>query len=146
MPEPTAAAPARVVVPDRIRRFLDAPRVASLATIDPDGAPRQTVVWYRLEGDDILVNSRVGRRWPSNLGRDGRTSISIVDQEDGYSWIGLTAEVISMDDDHERALGDIQDLARRYKPDDPSSPASFVGQSRVTYRLRILGIHDHLEE
>ena len=34
-------------LPDRVRDFLDDVRFATIATIDPDGAPRQAVVWYR---------------------------------------------------------------------------------------------------
>ena len=48
-----------------VRAFLEEPRVVTIATIDPDGAPRQAVAWYRLEPDGrILVNSRTPRRWP----------------------------------------------------------------------------------
>jgi hypothetical protein len=35
-------------LPDRIRTFLDDERFATISTIDPDGAPRQAVVWYTL--------------------------------------------------------------------------------------------------
>ena len=32
-----------------IRKFLDRPRFATIAMIDPDGAPFTAVVWYALE-------------------------------------------------------------------------------------------------
>ena len=38
--------------------FLDDERYATIATIDPDGTPRQAVIWYTLEGDEIVINSR----------------------------------------------------------------------------------------
>jgi predicted pyridoxine 5'-phosphate oxidase superfamily flavin-nucleotide-binding protein len=63
----------------RIREFIADTRFASVATLDPDGTPRQAVVWYRLDGDEIVLNSAVGRRWPANLVRDGRVSLSIGD-------------------------------------------------------------------
>src|SRR6266536_2415409 len=53
------------VLAPRFRTFLEQRLFAALATIDPDGAPRQAVIWYRLEDDGrILINSRIGRRWP----------------------------------------------------------------------------------
>ena len=66
------------------RAFLDAPRFAVIATIDPDGAPHQAVVWYRLDGDEIVINSADGRRWPANLRRDPRIHFSV---EDGYRYV-----------------------------------------------------------
>ena len=64
------ALPAITSLPDHVRRFLAEPRYAAVATIDEDGAPRQAVVWFLLDGDTIVVNSLDGRRWPTNLRRD----------------------------------------------------------------------------
>ena len=65
----------------RVDDFLAAPRrFAILATLDPDGTPRQAVIWYRLDPDGrITVNSAEGRRWPANLRRDPRCSLAVVD-------------------------------------------------------------------
>jgi PPOX class probable F420-dependent enzyme len=139
----------RPALTDAMRAFLAAPRAASIATIDPDGAPRQAVAWYRLEPDDrILLNSRTPRRWCTNLLRDGRLSISIVDDADPYRWLGLTAVVDEVVDDVERARDDIVALAHRYHPEGPSetSIATFRTQPRVTFLVRVTGVHDHLED
>ena len=63
------------ILSTRVREFVAATRFTSIATLDPDGAPRQAVVWYRLDGDEIVLNSAVGRRWPANLIRDARISL-----------------------------------------------------------------------
>ncbi len=61
----------------------------SIASLDPDGAPRQAVAWYRLEPDGrILLNSRTPRRWCLNLMRDGRVALSVVDGADGLDLAG----------------------------------------------------------
>ena len=143
--------PSTLPLPDHVRAFIAAPgRFATLATLDPDGAPRQVVVWYRIEPDGTLtVNSANGRRWPANLRRDGRLSIAIADASDGYRWVGLDAEVAQIVDDQAIAQADIADLARRYHPDDAArrdaSIARFRTQRRVTFRLRVLAFHDHLD-
>ena len=143
-PSPTLPA----LLEPRLRSFLERPLFASLATVDPDGAPRQAVIWYRLEDDGrILLNSRAGRRWPANLLRDGRASLAIADKEDGYAWLGLTGHVDAIDEDVERAREDIVALAFRYHATPtPASIAAFRTQPRITFRIAIDGVHDHLED
>ncbi len=143
--------PSALALPEHVRAFIAAPgRFATLATLDPDGAPRQVVVWYRHEADGtLMVNSANGRRWPANLRRDGRLAIAIADAGDGYRWVGLDAEVAEVIDDQAVAQADIADLARRYHPDDlarrEASIARFRTQLRVTFRLRVVSVHDHLD-
>ena len=129
----------------RVRAFLAAPHFLALASIDADGAPRQALIWYDLDGDDLLINSRTDRRWPRNIRRDGRVALAVFDAANPLRWVGLRAIVRAIDDDAVRALGDIQALARRYHPDDPGRQLQFVGQSRVTFRLEIREVHEHLD-
>ncbi len=136
---------------DRVRDFLAAPRrFATLATLDPDGAPRQAVIWYRLDADArITINSAEGRRWPANLRRDPRCALSIADPADGYSFVALVGRVAEVIDDHAVAQADIADLARTYHADDPAEAeatiARFRTQHRVTFRVELVAVHDHLE-
>jgi PPOX class probable F420-dependent enzyme len=135
---------------DRTRAFLEAPNVATLATVDPDGSPRTAVVWYRLEGDGtILVNSARGRRWPANLRRDPRVSLAVIDRDDGLRWVGLHGRVERIDDDQPTAQADIAGLAFRYHVDDPETAETiianrFTRQHRVSFRIRPTAVHDHL--
>lgn len=132
-----------------VRAFLEAPRFASVATSDEDGAPRQVVVWYRLLPDDrILLNGRLPRRWCANLLRDPRVSISVTDAEDGYRWLGLTGVAEEVVEDVGRARDDIVGLAHRYHPEGPDEAmiARFRREPRISYLVRITGTHDHLED
>jgi PPOX class probable F420-dependent enzyme len=131
------------------RAFLAAPRFASVATTDDDGAPRQAVVWYRLLPDGrILLNGRLPRRWCTNLLRDPRVSIAVMDRETGYRWLGLTGVADEVVQDLEPARDDIVALAHRYHPEGPDETmiARFRTEPRITYRVRITGVHDHLED
>ena len=145
MPEPTP-------LPDRVRAFVAAPlRFATIATSDPDGGPRQAVVWYRLEADArITINSRHGRLWPANLRRDPRCSLLIVDGGDGYTFVALSGRVVETIDDQAVAQADIADLARTYHADEPALAerlvATFRSQRRVSFRVEILAVHDHLDD
>jgi len=145
---PTTSPTAAAVLTSAQRSFLEQTLFAAVATTDANGAPRQAVIWYRLEDDDrILINSRVSRFWPANLRRDGRVSLAVLGP-DGYSWIGLTGRVDEIDDDHDRALSDILALADRYHPEgaDPDDLASYRAYPRITFRIAIDRVHDHLED
>lgn len=146
MPTPSTS----TTLSERVRAFLDANRFATIATSDPDGSPRQAVIWYRLDGDEIVLNSLVGRRWPSNLVRDPRISVAVGDQADGYRWVGLTGRVTVVED-QPTAQADIAEMARRYHADDPAEAERlirdrFERQPRVSFRVSIDAVHDHLDD
>ena len=126
------------------RRFLDEPRVGVVGTINPDGSVLQVPIWYRLEGDEIVFNSLVGRRWPTNLGRDPRVSFVVVR---GNDYVSLQGRV-QTDDDPERGLRVILELADRYvgTEAETSDREHFMTQRRVTFRLRPTRIFESLEE
>ena len=103
--------------------------------VNPDGSPLQAVIWYLLDGDEIVFNSRLGRQWPSNLQRDRRVSITVADR---YDYVDLRGEV-EIDDDPQRGQAVIAQLTRRYQPDKEIADAQIAGfekQQRVTFRLR----------
>ena len=107
------------------------------------------MIWYRLNPDDtILVNARVDRRWPVNLRREGRGSFSICDPADPFSWVGVTGRVVEVVDDLESARDDIVALAHLYHDGqpDPEDIAMFRTQQRVSFRISIDAVHDHLED
>jgi len=134
-----------------ILEFLSGgPHFATIATIDPDGSPRQAVIWYRLDGDAIVINSLVGRRWPSNLLRDPRISVAITDRDDGLRWVGVTgtAEPIR---DQPTAQADIAEMAQRYHAHEPGEADRLVAerfsrQERISFRVRAASVHDHLDD
>jgi PPOX class probable F420-dependent enzyme len=143
----TSARP--LTLSDPVRRFLDANRFVTIASIDPDGSPHQAVLWYRLDGDEIVLNSAVGRRWPSNLRRDPRISLSVTDEADGYRWVGLRGEARVVAD-QATAQADIAEMARRYHADDPQEAERlirdrFERQERISFRVTPLVVYDHLE-
>ena len=120
---------------EAVQSFLAEPRFAVVATVSRDGAPQQTVMWYELQGDVVMMNTGVGRVKAGNLRRDPRMSICI---EDGYRYVTIAgrAELI---DDQEIAQADIAHLAIRYHGEEQgrAMAADFQRQQRVTIRLAI---------
>lgn len=136
-------------LPDRLRAFLAEPHFATIATLDPDGSPRQAVIWYTLDGDGLIINSAIGRRWPANLLRDPRIAISIADRHDGYRWVGMNGAVTVVRD-QPTAQADIAAMARRYHADEPDEAERLISgrfetQERISFRVVIGAVHDHLD-
>jgi len=84
-----------VTLNDAVRKLLDAPNPAVLATINPDGSPQTSVIWVGRDGDDLVISSAMGRRKDRNIRRDPRVSLSVYDQDDPeeYAEIRGTATV-----------------------------------------------------
>ena len=137
-----------IALPPHIRDFVAAPHFGSIATVDADGSPRQAIIWYLLDGDEVVVNSRVGRRWPTNVLRDPRVYLGVFDEADPLRWVGLlaTAEPIK---DQPQAQADIAAMARRYHHDDPATAErkirDFKQMERISFRIRVRAIHEHLD-
>jgi len=127
----------------KVKRFLEAspPRFGVLGTINADGTPHQAVIWYTLRGDLIVLNSKEGRIWPTNLRRDERCSLLV---EDGWDYVALRGSVEVIDDAAE-GQADIAEMARRYWPDDAEVRIRdrFQPQRRVSFHLRPLSIATH---
>lgn len=126
-------------------RFLQtAGRYAVISTIDADGGPHQAVIWYRLEGQMVVVNSAEGRRWPTNLARDPRVSLTV---SEGYDWVSVTGTVEAI---HEQAIAqaDIAAMAVAYdEPDDAAkSIARFRTQHRISFHIQPTRIHEEFED
>ena len=139
----TAPAAPIVELAPNVRSFLTAhpPRYATLATINRDGSPHQIVIWFLVRGDEIVVNSRRGRRWPSNLERDGRANLAVYEAEDAVT-INCALERVY---DGDAAQADIAEMARRYDTPEIAEREirRFQTEDRVTFILRPtkVGIH-----
>ncbi|HET9111578.1 MAG TPA: PPOX class F420-dependent oxidoreductase [Ktedonobacterales bacterium] len=119
-----------------IREFLNEKRFAVLATINPDGSPQQTVMWYELRGDTIVMNTTLSRVKGKNLRRDPRISVCF---EDGYRFVTITG-VAELRTDPETAQADIRALAIRYhgqEQGDRQARDVFAKQERVSIYLPI---------
>ncbi len=137
-----------IALSTHIREFIAAPHFGSVATIDADGSPRQAIIWYLLDGDELVINSRLGRRWPTNLLRDPRVYVAVFDEADPLRWVGLlgTAEPV---EEQPQAQADIATMARRYHHGDPATAErkirDFEQQQRISFRIRVRAVHQHLD-
>ena len=119
---------------EAMRQFLEEPRFAVVATIGKDGMPQQTIVWYLVEGDEIVMNTAKGRIKETNLRRDPRLSFCL---EDGYRYITIKGTVTI---DEVNAQRDIKAMAERYHDAERAKNMvrdQFAKEERVSFRLKI---------
>ena len=113
-----------------VRAFLAAPRCAVLATIAPDGAPRQLVVHYLLGEDHLRLNGHRDRRWVANLRRDPRATLLVHDAEDYLHYVSIRGHAALLYEGP-AALQEAMRQAERYGED----PQDFAGQPRVSFQI-----------
>ncbi len=123
---------------EQAQAFLNEKRFAVLATINKDGTAQQTVMWYELQGDEIMMNTARGRLKDRNLDRDPRISICI---EDGQRFVTLRGPV-TLNDEVETAQADIARLSTRYNGPERAkeSTSHFRTEHRITLRMKIKGV------
>ena len=125
-------------IPDPVRAFLDRGTYATIATVGADGSPHQAYVWYLRDGDEIVVNSALGRRWPSDLLRDPRLSLAVAE---GGGWVSLRGRVRVVDDRAIAAMS-ASPTARRYEPSNADAMIDrFRTEARISFRLAPDAIH-----
>jgi PPOX class probable F420-dependent enzyme len=121
----------RPPLPPEVREFLGHPFLATLATLGRDGAPQATVVWFLLEGDRVLINTKVGRSKVRNLARDPRVAMAVFDSqrpERSVQVRGIAEERREGD----AAAEDIHRLSRHYSGHDYPEP-----DARISYLIRV---------
>jgi len=124
------------------RDFLREVRFAVLGTTNENGSAHLTVMWYVLEGDEIIMfNTARGRKKPENLARDPRASLIVADE---YRFVRVEGTVRA-NDDQVVAQADIRTLASRYYQSDEhvqrSVDATWAKQHRITYRMPVRRVY-----
>ena len=74
---------------ETVRRLLDEPLPAVLATVNADGSPQTSVVWIARDHDDILISTAEGRRKDRNVRRDPRVSLTVYDPKDPLQYVEI---------------------------------------------------------
>jgi PPOX class probable F420-dependent enzyme len=96
-----------------VRRLLDRPNYAHLATLMPDGAPHSVPVWIVIEGDHLAILTGPGSRKARNIERDPRVAISLIDVDQPHMSVLIRGQVVELVDG-DRAWEIIDRIAQKY--------------------------------
>ena len=131
-------------LPKSARELIESAAHAHLITLNPDGSPQVTLVWARVDGDEILTAHLYESKKVQNIRNDGRVAISF--ECDTKSAMGLSEYLVIYGQamiEEGGAPELLQDLARVYMGpdvkfppmDDP--PPGFINRIKVE---RISGV------
>ncbi len=114
-------------------KLLKEKNLVFLATIMKDGSPQVSPVWADLEDDHIMVNTAEGRIKHTNVLRDPRVAISIVDQNNPLDMIAIRGRVeeIIPDYDYQHA----NKLTKKYLGLD-KYPFRRDGEKRIIFKIK----------
>jgi PPOX class probable F420-dependent enzyme len=119
-------------ITDAQRAFLrDNPFVGVITDLRADGSPHSTVVWVDADDDGISFNTAHGRCKPTNIARDGRVSLTVVDPENAFRWVSVNGWATLVD---EGADEQIDRLAKKYLGED-TYPFRSPDERRVSVRI-----------
>lgn len=113
---------------DATRALLDGRNFATVSTLNPDGGPQSSVVWFRREDDTLVFSARAAAAKVRNLERDPRVSVVVFDLGNPYHSVELRgrAEVVP---DGDKALPHA--LSHRYLGEDPPPEPAEVARVMV---------------
>jgi PPOX class probable F420-dependent enzyme len=83
-----------IALTQEIRKLVDRPNFAHLATVMADGAPHIAPVWIAREGDLLLICTEATSVKGRNAERDARVGISVVDFDDPYMEVQMRGRVV----------------------------------------------------
>jgi PPOX class probable F420-dependent enzyme len=96
-----------------VRRLLDRPNYAHVATLLPDGAPHSVPVWIAIEGDNLAILTGPGSRKARNIERDPRVAISLIDVDQPFLSVLIRGQVVELVDG-DRAWEIIDRISQKY--------------------------------
>lgn len=112
--------------------------IANLATIQPDGSPQVTPVWFDFTGGVVRVNTAKGRIKARNMAMGSKVALSIVDPDNSYRYIQIRGSVTRETTDG--AMAHIDGLAKKYLDKDVY-PWHSPGDVRVMYEITPAAVH-----
>jgi len=120
-------------IPQSHADLFDKKSFANLATVNADGSPQVTPVWWDTDGTNILINTAKGRVKTKNLERTPKVAVLIVDPDNPYRYVTIQGRVVEMTeqgaDDH------INALSKKYFGKDVY-PYRQPGEVRVIFKIK----------
>ena len=114
-----------------VSELLSKPNHAVLSTLNEDGSVHATMVWLNVEGDQIAINSQRGRKWPTNLERDPRANLTLLNESNPYEYVVISGNATEAT---EGAEEHIDTLAQKYINQD-TYPWRVPGTERVKFNI-----------
>jgi PPOX class probable F420-dependent enzyme len=120
-------------IPDSHKDLLQKKAFANIATVNADGTPQVTPVWFDAEGDQIRINTARGRVKDRNLRRNPVVALVVTDPDNPYRYMQVKGRVTEVTE--AGADAHIDALAKKYMGVD-RYPNRGAGEVRVVFKIR----------
>ncbi len=78
---------------EKAKRLLSGKNFAFVATLNKDGSAQLTPTWVDTDGENVLVNTALGRMKAVNVARDPRVTVGVFDQSNPYEYVSIRGKV-----------------------------------------------------
>jgi len=119
--------------PDSHKDLLQKKAFANLATVNADGTPQVTPVWFDTDGGLIRINTAKGRVKDRNLRRNPAVALAVMDPDNPYRYVQVKGRVAEVTESG--ADAHIDALAKKYMGVD-AYPYRRPGEVRGIFRIR----------
>jgi PPOX class probable F420-dependent enzyme len=107
------------LTPAEINAFLSSTTpapLATIATLQPDGAPHAVPVWFAWDDDQrkLVVLAYADSAWVRNLERDARVTVTVAEQAPPYTTVIARGRASLTPTSKTDSLPFLQQLAERY--------------------------------
>jgi PPOX class probable F420-dependent enzyme len=123
-----------------VQRYFQAPVFVVVSTINPDGQPQSSVVWAKVEDDQVIISTIRGRRKCRNLERDPRATLIAYNPENPYHYTELRGSVTLAETGGDELINELS-LAYTGKPFNHPP-----GQVRVVVRFTADKVFEYLDD
>ena len=124
------------ILSDWAREFLREDHVAVVSTLNTDGSPQVTTIWYLLQEDGTLIMSTPGRTQKvKNLRRDPRIAVCVGDERRSVSLYGT----VTVSSDQNVIRRDLEQLTARYVKEEAARVPTlslFLQEGRVALHVK----------
>ncbi len=122
-----------MLIPASHEDLLHSKALAMLATLNADGTPQVTPVWFDYDGTHIVFNTARGRLKDRNLQRNPVVALAIVDPVNAYRYMQVRGVIDEATEEGANAV--IDSLAQKYLGVE-RYPFGASGEVRITYKVR----------
>jgi PPOX class probable F420-dependent enzyme len=105
---------------------------ANLATVNADGTPQVTPVWFDWDGSRLRINTAKGRVKDKNLRRTPAAALTIMDPDNPYRYIQVKGSVANVTESG--ADAHIDALSKKYTGQDRYAKRT-AGEVRVIFTI-----------
>ena len=118
--------------PELFKDLLQKKAFAMLATVNADGSPQVTPVWFDFDGTHVRFNTARGRVKDKNLGRNPTVALAIMDPDNPYRYVQVRGRIAEITETGANAH--IDALAKKYTGQDRYGNYK-PGEVRVIYKI-----------